>query len=250
MNRALVLATSGAAVAAALIAVGVLAVVDDAPAPAVAQNPTNTTAGAPTRTITVDGVGHVSGPPDTGTLNLGVQVQAPTAAEALRSATTKAQALVDTLTGAGVGKADIQTRGLNVNPTYTGPGTINGYTAGSSVTVTLHDIGKAGPVIDAATAAVGDGITLWGISFSIDDTSGLYAQAREMAVTEARTHAEQLAKAANVAVGAVVAMDESAQYLPMARDGATATTAAAASMPVEPGAQELQLSVQVVYELV
>jgi uncharacterized protein len=256
MNRSIALAAGGGVVVAALIAVGVLAAVDDGPAPAVAQNPPTSAApaaGGVARTITVDGVGVVSGTPDTVSLNLGVQVEAPTAAEALDAASRKSQAVMDTLTGAGVGKADIRTSGLNVYPNYTGAGTRDGYSAGASVTATLHDISKAGEVIDAATAAVGDGITLGGVWFSIDDTSALYAQAREMAVAEARTHAEQLAKAANVTVGSVMAMNESAQYLPMARDavaaaGGVATTVPAA-LPVEPGRQDLQLTVQVVFEL-
>ncbi|HEY1281850.1 MAG TPA: SIMPL domain-containing protein, partial [Acidimicrobiales bacterium] len=100
MNRSIALAAGGGAVVAALIAVGVLAAVDDGPAPAVAQNPPTSTA-APAgvaRTITVDGVGVVSGTPDTVSLNLGVQVEAPTAAEALDDASRKSQAVVDTLT--------------------------------------------------------------------------------------------------------------------------------------------------------
>ena len=255
MNRSIALAAGGGVIVAALIAVGVLAAVDDSPAPAVAQNPPTSAAAPPgvARTITVDGVGVVSGTPDTVSLNLGVQVEAPTAAQALDAASRKSQAVVDTLTGAGVAKADIQTSGLNVYPNYSGGGTRNGYSAGASVTATLHDISKAGEVIDAATAAVGDGITLGGVWFSIDDTSTLYAQAREMAVAEARTHAEQLAKAANVSVGSVVSMNESAQYLPMARDAMPAASGVAttvpAALPVEPGRQDLQLTVQVVFEL-
>ena len=255
MNRSLILAAAGGAVAAALIAVGVLTTVDDGPTPAVAQNPTSTTTapGSGARTITVDGVGVVSGTPDTVSLSLGVQVEAPTAAAALDSASRKSQALMDTLTAAGVGKADTRTSGLNIYPNYTGPGTVNGYSAGSSVTATVHDISKAGSLIDAATGAVGDGITLGGVWFSIDDTSALYAQARQMAVAEARTRAEQLAKAANVSVGSVVAMNESTQYVPLARDAMPAAAGAAttvpASLPVEPGRQDLQLTVQVVFEL-
>jgi uncharacterized protein YggE len=195
----------------------------------------------------------VSGTPDTVTLSLGVQIQAPTAAEALDEASHKSEALMDTLTGAGVGKADVKTSGLNVYPNYMPAGRPDGYWAGSSVTATLHDISKAGGVIDAAASAVGDGITLGGVWFSIDDTSALYAQAREMAVTEARTHAEQLAKAANASVGAVVAINESAQYVPMARDAMPASAGAAttipATLPVEPGRQDIQLSVQVAFEL-
>jgi uncharacterized protein YggE len=260
MSRSIILAASGGAVAAALIAAGVLAAVDDGPKPATAQAPTTVPSGtggvtAAARTITVDGLGVVSGTPDTVTLNLGVQVQAPTATEALDTASGKAQTLVDTLTGAGVGKADVQTGNVNVYPNYPGPGTVDGYSASSSVTAVLHDVSKAGSLIDTATHVVGDGITLGGVWFSIDDTSGLYAQARERAVAEARTRAEQLAKAANVSVGGVVAMNESVQYMPSPvayRDavGAAAPTTVAASMPIEPGSQDLRLSVQVVFELV
>jgi uncharacterized protein YggE len=259
MNRTIVLAAGGGALAAALIAVGVLAAVDDGTKSAVAQNPTTTVAtGSPgvARTITVDGIGRVSGTPDTASLTLGVQVQAPTAAEALNTASAKAQTLIDTLTGAGVGKADIQTGNVSVYPNYKDMGTVAGYWASNSVTATVHDVANAGAVIDAAANAVGDGITLGGVWFSIDDTSGLYAQARAIAVGEARTRAEQLAKAANVSVGAVVAMNESAQYYPSpvaydGRDsGGAATTTVPVMAPIEPGSQNLQLSVQVVFELI
>jgi uncharacterized protein YggE len=254
MNRSIILAVTGGAVAAALVAVGVLASVDDGPKPATAQNPPVTA--APTgvaRTITVDGVGVVSGTPDTASLNLGVQVQAPTATEALDQASAKAQTLIDTLTGAGVAKADLRTSGVNLYPTYTGPGSVNGYMASNSVTAVVHDVSRAGAVIDAATRAVGDGVTLGSVWFSINDTSTLYAQAREKAVREATTRAEQLAKAANVSVGGVVSMNESAQYLPVARDAMAAGGAASAvpaAAPIEPGRQDLQLTVQVVFELV
>ena len=140
MNRSIILAAGGGVAAAALITVGVLAAVHDGPSPAGAQSPTPTgSATAVTRTITVDGVGVVSGTPDTANLSLGVQVQAATATEALDDASTKSEALVDTLTAAGVGKADIQTSGLNLYPNDTGRGTVNGYTAGSSVSATLHE---------------------------------------------------------------------------------------------------------------
>jgi hypothetical protein len=48
-------------------------------------------------------------------------------------------------------------------------------------------------------------------------------------------------------------MNESAQYLPMARDAMPAASGVAttvpAALPVEPGRQDLQLTVQVVFEL-
>ena len=121
----------------------------------------------------------------------------------------------------------------------------------------IHDVAKAGPAIDAATQAVGDGITLGGVSFSIDDTSDLYGQARQKAVAEAKQRAGQLAQAAGVSVGTVLSMNESVQSSPYpygfdrAASGVATTAAAApAPTPLEPGSQELQLRVQVVFELV
>ncbi len=207
-----------------------------------------------TRTVTVDGVGLVSGTPDTVTVSLGVAVQEPTASAALQSSSAKAQALIDTLTAAGVAKADIQTGYVSLWPRYRDSSeTLDGYWASNSVTAVIHEMDNAGSIIDAATKAVGDGITLGGVSFSIDDTSGLYAQARQMAVQEAKRRADQLAQAAGASVGSVISMNESAQEIPSPvayRTAASASGAAdSAAPPIEPGRQDLQLNVQVVFEL-
>jgi uncharacterized protein YggE len=180
-------------------------------------------------------------------------VQEATASAALRSSSTKAQALIDTLTGAGVAKADIQTGYVSLWPRYRDSGeTLDGYWASNSVTAVIHKMDDAGSIIDAATSAVGDGITLSGVSFSIDDTSGLYAQARQMAVAEAKRRADQLAQAAGASVGTVLSINESAQEIPSPMPyaaGAATSVADSAAPPIEPGRQELQLSVQVVFEL-
>jgi hypothetical protein len=252
---------AGGGVAAALLAVGVLAAVHDGPRAATAQVPTtvppgstaSATPGGP-RTVTVDGVGVVTGIPDTVTVNLGVSVDRGSAADALQAASSKANALIATLTAAGVAKTDIQTGYVSVWPHYDNGSTPDGYSASNSVTAVIHDVSRAGPVIDAATDAVGDGITLGGVSFSIDDTSDLYGQARQSAVKEAKGRAAQLAQAAGVSVGAVLSMNESAQAQPNPYDRAAAATTAAAGgsapTPIEPGSQQLQLRVQVVFELV
>ena len=254
---------AGGGVVAALLAAGVLAAVHDGPQTATAQSPTTaaptaapgTTASAAVgpRTVTVEGVGVVTGIPDTVTISLGVSIQGSSAAGTLQEANTKANALVDTLTSAGVAKTDIQTGSVNIWPSYDGS---SRYMASNSVTAVIHDVSRAGPVIDAAAGAVGNGITMGGVSFSIDDTSDLYGQARQKAVEEAKTRAGQLAQAAGVSVGAVLSMNESSQSSPYPyaydRAGAATTAAAAPSAPtpIEPGSQELQLRVQVVFELV
>ena len=253
---------AGGGVVGTLLVVGVLAAVHDGPRAATAQVPTTVApatgsgTGGVTRTVSVDGVGAVSGIPDTVTVNLGVSVEARSATDALESANTKATALVGTLTQAGVAKTDIQTGSVSVWPRYRDNSQdVDGYWASNSVTAVLHDIDGAGALIDAATNAVGDGITMGGVSFSIADTSGLYTQARQQAVAEAKRRAGELAGAAGVSVGTVVSINESAQEVPMAaahdgRAGAATTAKVSTPVPIEPGKQELQLRVQVVFELV
>ena len=173
---------------------GALAVGHGAGGPTVAQ------AQAPAATddhVTVQAIGKVSAAPDTLTISLGVQTTAPKAVDALHEASAKAQDLIDTLKGAGVAADDITTANLSVYPQYDrDSNTIDGYQASNSVTAELRDLTAAGAVIDAAAGAVGDAVTMNGVTFSIRDTSALYSKAREEAVANARTQAETLAKAA------------------------------------------------------
>lgn len=203
------------------------------------------------RTITVNGVGSVSGTPDVLTLSIGVRTRAQSAGEALDEASAKAEALIATLKGAGVAEVDIATTEVSIWPQYDNQGReVTGYEASNGLSVKLRDLSKAGAVIDVAADAVGDAITLGGISFGIDDTGPLYAKARELAVGTARLQAEQLAKAAGVGLGGVVAITEGAQYTPSPMYAGDMVAAAGGSaVPLQPGSQQVQLTVQVVYEL-
>jgi uncharacterized protein len=243
------------------LTMGVVAKVSDDPTTgaqgAQAQTPTTVDTGGGgsgatvLRHVSVGGVGNVSGTPDTLTIGLGVRTQAQTAGAALDEANTKARALIDTLEKAGVAAVDIVTTNVSVWPQYDNSGRqVTGYEASNSVNAKLRDLSKAGEVIDAAAGAVGDAITLGGLSFGIDDTSALYAQARELAVKQAHTQADQLAKAAGGSLGPVISIEENAQQVPMPMYAAAADSAGgAASVPLQPGSQTISLSVQVTYEL-
>jgi uncharacterized protein len=253
-----------AAVAAGVTAVAVVAVVDGGPQAADAQATTTTTApsgggggsgtNAPLRTVTVTAEGTASGTPDTAVVQLGVQTQAASAKDALEQANQKAAQLLDALKFGGVKPDDITTTNVFVYPQYGNNGqTITGYQAGNSVSATIRDVTKAGTIIDAAAGVVGDQITLQGVSFNIDDTGSLRQAARDDAVAHAKSQADQLAAATGLKVGKVVSIVEGAvPNIPLvyAAAGAPATTAAdSMPVPLQPGQQELNLSVTVVYEL-
>jgi uncharacterized protein YggE len=116
------------------------------------------------------------------------------------------------------------------------------------VTATLHDIGAAGALIDQAAAAAGDAIRVQTIDFSIADESAARAEARADAVRRALAQARQLADAAGVGLGPVRSIVELAGERPPMPYAAAADRAALA-VPVQPGTQELAVTVEVVHEI-
>ncbi len=79
-------------------------------------------------------------------------------------------------------------------------GTITGYTASNQLSVTLRDLDRAGEVLDAAAALVGNEIRFNGISFFVDDTTAVESDARTDAIEDARRSADDYAAAAGVEV--------------------------------------------------
>lgn len=205
--------------------------------------------------IAARGIGQVKGTPDTLQVVLGVETRSGSAKEALSANNDKANALINTLKDKGVETKDIQTSQLSINPTYDDKGQrITGYQVNNSVTATLHDIAGAGALIDAAAAAAGDAVRVQSIGFSIDDDSALKAEARTQAVHQAQLQAEQMAKAAGVKLGGIRLISEvpASSPMPYAQDAYRSiggAPAASAPAPIEPGQQELTLTVDVVWDI-
>jgi uncharacterized protein YggE len=199
--------------------------------------------------VTVRGVGRVSGKPDLLTVVLGVETTAAHAVDALRDNNQRASSVIDVLKGRGVDPKDIQTSQLSINPQFDRDGRrITGYSVSNLVTAKLRDLGGAGALIDDAAAKAGDGIRVQSLSFSIEDTSKLVVEARKSAVKAAREQADQLTAAAGVKLGHLITIaEESSEQPPVIQYDRAAGQAGAASAPIEAGSQELRLSVTVVY---
>ncbi|CRK50689.1 Lipoprotein [Rhodococcus sp. RD6.2] len=199
--------------------------------------------------ISTQAVGTVTAAPDTATVVLGVQTQAATADAALAANAERATALIDSLKAKGVAEGDIATSGLSVQPTFGNSSTdITGYQVTNQVTATVHDIAGAGELIDAAAAAAGDAVRVQSLSFSVDDDSELRAQARSKAVQQAQTQAGQIADAAGVSLGGVRSITEVSAETPAPMQGRILSDQMAAT-PVQPGTQDLTVTVSVVYDI-
>jgi uncharacterized protein len=196
--------------------------------------------------ITTRGVGTVAGTPDTLTVVLGVQTRAASAADALADNNTRATGLLDVLRSRGVAENDLRTSGLQIFPTFESDGRISGYEVTNEVTATLRDVAGAGALVDAAAQAAGDAVRVRQITFGIDDDAQPRAGARADAVRQAVTQARQLADAAEVGLGPILSIMELAEGqppVPITRDSA----AAQASIPIEPGTQDVSVTVEVVH---
>jgi len=210
---------------------------------------TNVTNPAAQRTISVSGTGTTTVHPDTASLSLGVHAEADTATAALEQVNVSATRLIDAVKAVGIADDDIVTTGLYVYPSYGMDGHITSHQASNTVTVTVRDIDRTGPVIDAAAAAAGEDVTIGGVSFYVDDTEKVIGAARAAAVANARERAGQYADAAGVKVGRVMVVSETSvswptdiRYADKSEEGGTPT-------PVQTGTQRLTVSVSVVYQI-
>jgi uncharacterized protein YggE len=222
-----------------------------------AQDGTPTPDATGPATVTVNGHGSVTLPPDTASILIGIDVTKPTLAEAQAAAADQMTAIITALKDAGVEEKDIQTVNYSVyvlrnydNATGS-PTEITGFQVTNQVNVIVRDVDQVGDLLDQVVDAGANNI--FGINFYVDDTSGPASAARELAVQDATEKAEELAAAAGLSLGRVVSINESygppPQPLPYqaeARDMAQG----AGGTPVQTGTTEVTVDVSMTFELV
>jgi uncharacterized protein len=196
--------------------------------------------------ITVTGVGTVASVPDEASFTIGVQTQGSTAREALAANSQQMHRVIDAVQEAGVDKSDIKTQDVSVSANYADEGRIDGYSARNSVLVAIHDLSKAGTILDAASNAGANEV--YGPMLSRSDEDALQAKALREAVSNARKKAEALADAAGVSLGRVTAMTEGFAGGPQPYYE-SAVRLAKADAPVEPGTQDTQATVTVTFAI-
>jgi uncharacterized protein len=198
-------------------------------------------ASGPSGGINVTGTGTVQSVPDEAQFSLGVESTGPTAREALAANSERMRRVLASLFAAGVAKGDVQTQDVSVSRSYPD----NGYSADNSVSVTIHELQKAGSILDAATNAGANDV--YGPTLTRSDQDALQAKALRAAVDDARAKARILAEAAGVRLGSVTAIAESGgEAMPVY---AADLAKRAPSAPIEPGRQQTQATVQVTFAI-
>jgi uncharacterized protein YggE len=241
------------AIAGVVAALGILAL-----AGCGAGAPVNVNLNSQSQGIWVSGEGKVTVTPDLAIITVGIQDQEVTVAEAQAKAAEAMDKVMQALKGQGIDDKDIQTQYFNISQVTRWDNDkqvqiVTGYQVTNTVTVKVHDVNKAGAVIDAVVAAGGDMARVNGITFTLDDPTSKYNDARDLAIANAKAKAEQMASKAGISLGKVTYITENAVYNPIYRSldmaGSGSVPAPAVKTAISGGELDITTTVQIAYAI-
>ena len=171
---------------------------------------------------------------------------------AMRDDAARMTGVMDALRAAGVPDKDVQTSNISLQAQYTyvqnQPPKLTGYQASNDVTITVEELGKLGPVIDAVTGNGANQVS--GISFGLKDPTAAEDQARLAAVKALQAKADLYAQATGYRIVRLVNLTEGApqQSAPI-RPLVMAAARAEVATPVSAGQLTVDVTISAVYEL-
>jgi len=220
--------------------------------------------------IWVTGTGQVTVTPDIAVLQVGVESQETTVAEAMEKANAAMANVGSALAERGIESEDIQTHYFNIQQrtkwdNFTDEEVVTGYRVANKMTVKIRVLPvesytldwKASLILDAVVKAGGDLIRIDRFNFSVEDPTVYYDEAREKATEDAKAKAEKLAKQTRVSLGEPTFISESA-YTPSPYGSATYGLSSAAVPapvtiqvvpPTSAGEMDITLTVQIAYSI-
>jgi len=206
--------------------------------------------------ITVSGEGKVYAKPDVALVSFGVTTQGLTVAEVTKSNTDKMNAVIAAVKALKVDEKDIQTTNYSLTPLYnwtekTG-NIFQGYTLEQDVQVKIRDFTKIGDILSGATTAGAN--VVGGLQFTIDNPEQFKEQARAAAIAKAKANAQNLAKESGVDLGKLINVYENSSPYPvvynsMAKDVAVGGGVSAPVPTVQPGQQEIDVTINLTYQV-
>ena len=191
-------------------------------------------------TISFSGHGEVNAVPDIASVYFTISKDAKTAKDAQASVAVVEKKALDFLKSKDIADKDIKTSNASVYPKYeykqavcpqpvsigapdgvvspsyycpSGKQVLTGYTASESITVKIRKVDDAGIVMQGlGEAGVSD---LSGPNFTIDKEDALKAEARKLAIKDAKDKAKILAKDLNVSLVKITSFYENSNGYPM-----------------------------------
>jgi uncharacterized protein YggE len=210
------------------------------------------------RTITVTGYGIAYGAPDVVQVGLGVEGSDADILVAMDDVTARMNAVMQALEDGGVDVNDIRTESYYIYQDYKygQPGMGNEssdepqpfYRVSTTVAVTVRQTDNVAELL-AASVSAGANVVNY-IQFNIEDRTALEAQARELAVADARARAEQLAGLMGLTVGEPLRITEGGDMygpMPYYGGGGGGGGMVSAAPPISQGTLSVNMSVTVTF---
>lgn len=210
------------------------------------------------REITVEGQGKAYMTPDVAHIILGVYSEAATSEEVVADNTKKMNAVMEAVKAAGIAEEDVRTTSYYLDPKYEWTedrGSYqDGYYLDQTVDVKVRDFETIGTLLAGVTKAGAN--TVGGIQFVVDDAELAKNEAREDAIARATAKAEKIAEQAGLKLGKVINYYEYSNGfgMPYMERAVTSSYYGEESLdmavpPIEPGQEEISLTVNLTYRL-
>lgn len=166
-------------------------------------------------TFDVTGESEIVAIPDEATIQMGINVNKATVAQAQDEINKTINAVTKAVKDLGVSSDDIKTTNYSIYPNYDYQSSvqkITGYSASTNIVVKIKDFEKLNNVIDAGTASGANSIS--GVSFQLSETkeAELKKQARQEAINKAKDNAQELSKLAGMQLGKIINIYEQPNY--------------------------------------
>lgn len=207
-------------------------------------------------TIQMSGTGKASVVPDEVAFTVRVSVKQSELDAALSAANAAMGRALKALGGHGVTRKDTQSTGLDMEPEYyypdNGEPRLTGYRVSQSMRVVVRELSKAGGAISAVVKQAGNDVQVHNIALQVGDPEKAMGAARDKAIAQAREKAEQYAAASGAKLGSVLTVREAASSSPdsgVEVMNQAFDLAAAKSMPIRAGEDELSVRVSVTWKL-
>lgn len=220
---------------------------------AMAQSTNNQTNPTP-RTINVTGNGKIYLTPDIAYITIGVHTENKDAAEAVLTNNATSKKVADALKTFNIDPKDIKTANFNIYPQqiFDQNGKVEGnlYVVDNSIYITVRDLDKISSILGKVIESGANSIS--GIQFDVADKSQALSQAREEAVANAQSQAEEVCKAAGVTLGKVQNINVYSTYPTTnyeARSFSVVEAAASYNVPITPGQLTVSVDVNVTFEI-
>ncbi|KKS25037.1 MAG: hypothetical protein UU83_C0011G0001, partial [Candidatus Jorgensenbacteria bacterium GW2011_GWF2_41_8] len=160
--------------------------------------------------------GKVVSKADIAAVYLSIVTESATSKSAQDDNSKKSKAVVEFLKKQKIEDKDIKTVSYNIYPQYTYPRydkpVISGYQVNQTMTIKIRNLDEVSAILDGVVSAGANQIN--SLSFEIDEPEKLKAEARKMAIADAKKKARELEKELGIDLGKIINFSENTGGFP------------------------------------